>query len=276
MPIGNIEQFDLSNKKWTAYIRRVEQFMALNEIKTDLQVATLATLALTTLELRRLEVEGTIRKVEYSDYGTPILPVPEIRICGDYKVTINPKLIRDPYPMPRIEELFAELSGGELYSKIDLTNAYQQLFLSEDSRAYSAITTHIGTFVYEYLRTPFGLKCIPEKFQKFMEETHRGLKSTAVFLHDVAVTGANRSEHIANLKAVMTRLREVGLRIKLKKCEFMKESITYLGFIDKQDLHPDPNKIKAIVDAPPPEDLSQLRSFLGMINYYVRLSSYRG
>lgn len=225
------------------------------------------------LELQRLEAEGTIRKVEYSDYGTPIVPVikksGEIRICGDYKTTINKKLIRDPYPMPRIEELFAALSGGEQYSKIDLTNAYQQLFLEESSRACNAITTHIGTFVYN--RTPFGLTCIPEKFQKFMEETLRGLKGTAVFLDDIAVTGSTYEEHIANLRAVLSRLREVGLRIKLEKCSFMQDNITYLGYIiDKQGLHPDQNKIKAIVDAPPPEDVTQLRSFLGLINYYSK------
>lgn len=225
------------------------------------------------LELQRLEAEGTIHKVEYSDYGTPIVPVikksGDIRICGDYKVTINPKLIRDPYPMPRIEELFAALSGGEQYSKIDLTNAYQQLLLDESSRACSAITTHVGTYVYD--RTPFGLTCIPEKFQKFMEETLRGLKGTAVFLDDIAVTGSDRAEHLVNLRAVLSRLREVGLRIKLNKCSFMQDSITYLGFvIDKQGLHPDQNKIKAIVDAPPPEDVTQLRSFLGLINYYSK------
>lgn len=227
-------------------------------------------------ELERLEAEGTIRKVEYSDYGTPIVPVikknGEIRICGDYKVTVNPKLMREPYPLPRIEELFAALSGGEQFSKIDLTHAYQQLFLEEESQACTAITTHIGTFVYN--RTPFGLTCIPEKFQKFMEQTVKGLKGVAVFIDDIACTGMTRGEHINNLKALLSRLREVGLRIKLDKCVFMQDSITYVGFvIDKHGLHPDENKIKAIVDAPRPKDVTQLKSFLGMVNYYAKFIS---
>ncbi|CAB3244064.1 unnamed protein product [Arctia plantaginis] len=128
-------------------------------------------------ELERLEAEGTIYRVEHSEYGTPIVPViktnGDIRICGDYKVTINRKLKREFYPLPRIEELFATLSGGKEFSKIDLTHAYLQTVLDEDSQKCTAITTHIGTFVYR--RTPFGLSCIPEKFQKLMEETLRGV-----------------------------------------------------------------------------------------------------
>lgn len=225
------------------------------------------------LELERLVAEGIIYKVDHSDYGTPIVPVikksGEIRICGDYKITINPKLVREPYPLPRIEELFAVLSGGEQFSKIDLTNAYQQLYLEDASQACTAITTHVGTFVYR--RTPFGLTCIPEKFQKFMEETLRGLRGVAVFLDDIAVTGKNRREHIDNLRALLERLREVGLRIRLEKCSFMRDSISYVGFIiDKQGLHPDPNKVTAIVNAPAPCNVTQLRSFLGMVNYYSK------
>ncbi|KAJ0182603.1 hypothetical protein K1T71_001972 [Dendrolimus kikuchii] len=225
------------------------------------------------LELKRLEAEGTIRKVDYSDYGSPIVPVikknGDIRICGDYKVTINPKLMREPYPLPRIEELFAALSGGEQFSKIDLTNAYQQLWLEEDSQPCTAITTHVGTYVYR--RTPFGLTCIPEKFQKFMEETLKGLKGVAVFMDDIAVSGPDKFTHLSNLKALFARLSEVGLRIKLEKCKFMQDSISYLGFIiDKNGLHPDPNKVKAIVEAPAPSDITQLRSFLGFINYYAK------
>lgn len=110
-------------------------------------------------ELTRLEEDGSIYRVDYSDYGTPIVPVVkengDIRICGDYKVTINPKLKRDYYPLPRIDELFAKLSGGEKFTKIDLRHAYEQCLLTEDSQPFTAITTHLGTFAYR--RTPYGL-----------------------------------------------------------------------------------------------------------------------
>lgn len=222
-------------------------------------------------ELARLEREGTIYRVESSDYGTPIVPVikecGDIRICGDYKITINPKLKRDPYPLPRIEELFATLSGGEEYSKIDLKQSYQQLMLTEDSQPYTAITTHVGTFVYR--RTPFGLSCIPEKFQKIMEETLRGIPNTVVFLDDVCVTGPTRQDHLNNLRAVLGRLSKMGFTVKREKCSFLQKSVKYIGFIiDKTGLRPNPKKIEAICEAPTPNDVTQLKSFLGMLNYY--------
>lgn len=222
-------------------------------------------------ELERLEAEGTIYRVNHSEYGTPIVPVikgnGDIRICGDYKVTVNRKLKRDPYPLPRIEELFAVLSGGKEFTKIDLTNAYQQTILTEDSQPCTAITTHIGTFVYR--RTPFGLSCVPEQFQKLMEETLRGVPSTVVFLDDICCTGIDRTSHINNVRQVLVRLKDMGLTVKVSKCSFLQKSVNYLGFIiDENGLHPDQKKLEAISKAPVPNDTTQLRSFLGLLNYY--------
>ncbi|CAH2075055.1 unnamed protein product, partial [Iphiclides podalirius] len=144
-------------------------------------------------ELGRLQREGVIYKVDRSDYGTPIVPIIKaiggIRICGDYKVTINPRLKDFHYPLPRIEELFAVLGGGEQFTKLDLSNAFQQCVLEEDSQPMTAITTHVGTFIYR--RVPFGIKCIPENFQKIMEETLSGLPSTAVFADDMKQIARN-------------------------------------------------------------------------------------
>ncbi|XP_052758524.1 uncharacterized protein K02A2.6-like [Galleria mellonella] len=218
-------------------------------------------------ELNRLQKEGSIYSVEHSDYGTPIVPVikqsGEIRICGDYKTTINPKLKRDHYPLPRIEELFAALSEGEEYSKIDLTTAYMQVPLEEDSQAVTAISTHLGTFVFR--RTPYGLSCVPEKFQKIMEETLRGLPNTVVFLDDICVTGPDRYSHIQNLRAVIKRLAEMGLTIKINKCSFLQTSVSYLGFvIDKKGLHPDLLKVEAILKAPQPDYINPNSSSYGL------------
>jgi hypothetical protein len=224
-------------------------------------------------ELNRLETDGSIYRVDHSDYGTPIVPVikanGEIRICGDYKITINPKLKRNFYPLPRIDELFANLSGGERFTKIDLRHAYEQCLLEEASQPYTAITTHMGTFVYR--RTPYGLSCIPEKFQKLMEEVLRGVPGCVVFLDDICVTGTNDIEHIKNLKTVLERLRDTGLTVKLSKCSFLQDSVNYLGFIiNKDGLRPNSGKLEAISSAPRPENVSQLKSFLGMVNYYGR------
>lgn len=230
-------------------------------------------------ELDRLQREGVIYKVDRSDYGTPIVPVVktngDIRICGDYKVTINPRLKDFHYPLPRIEELFATLGGGEFYSKLDLSSAFQQCVLDESSRPMTAITTHVGTFVYN--RVPFGIKCIPENFQKVMEETLTGLPFTTVFADDICVSGTNRSTHMTNLRAVLQRLKQNGLRINYAKCQFFKESVTYLGYrIDKHGLHTDEKKIKAIVAAPAPNNITQLRSFLGLVNFYSKFCKNMG
>ncbi|CAB3256144.1 unnamed protein product [Arctia plantaginis] len=224
-------------------------------------------------ELERLQRDDVIYKVERSDYGTPIVPVIKtngnIRLCGDYKVTINPLLKDYHYPLPRIEDLFAILGGGEQYTKLDLSNAFQQCLLHEDSQAMTAITTHVGTFVYK--RVPFGIKCIPENFQKIMEETLNGLASTAVFADDICVTGRDKPTHLANLKAVLQRLKENGLRINFSKCQFFKDSVTYLGYkINKYGLHTDSKKIEAIVAAPPPTNVTQLKSFIGLVNFYSK------
>ncbi|KAL9984702.1 hypothetical protein ACROYT_G007028 [Oculina patagonica] len=97
-------------------------------------------------ELDRLESMGVIEKVRYSEWAAPIVPVVKpdnsIRVCGDYKVTVNSVLDVDQHPLPNPEELFVTLSGGEKYSKLDLSRAYQQILLDDDSREYVTINTH--------------------------------------------------------------------------------------------------------------------------------------
>ncbi|XP_013172204.1 PREDICTED: uncharacterized protein K02A2.6-like [Papilio xuthus] len=224
-------------------------------------------------ELERLQAEGIIYKVDRSDYGTPIVPIIKrdgtIRICGDYKVTVNPLLKDFHYPLPRTEELFAALSGGEQFTKLDLKNAYLQVVLDEASQPLTAITTHMGVFVYR--RAPFGLKCLPEMFQKLIEETLSGLDCVVAFIDDICITGRNREHHLQNVKEVLSRLKEAGLRIKFEKCEFFMDEISYLGYrIDKNGVHTDKSKVSAIVNLPVPKNVSQLRAALGLINYYSR------
>jgi hypothetical protein len=224
-------------------------------------------------ELERLQSEQVIYKVETSEYGTPIVPVIKrdgsIRICGDYKVTVNKYLKEFHYPLPRIDQLFAALSGGEQFTKLDLKNAYLQLVLDDASQPLTAINTHVGTFVYR--RAPFGIKCLPEIFQKLIEETLSGLEGVVAFIDDICVTGRNKDHHMKNLKAVLTRLSEAGLRIKFEKCEFFKDEVCYLGYrINKNGLHTDKDKIAAIENLPVPQNVSQLRAALGLVNYYSR------
>ena len=107
-------------------------------------------------ELRRLQKEGILTKVEWNEWGTPIVPVPKkdgsVRICGDYKITVNPELQAEQYPLPRIEDIFANLAGGQKFSKVDLRQAYHQLEMEEDSKKYLTINTHMQRLQLHGLR----------------------------------------------------------------------------------------------------------------------------
>ena len=222
-------------------------------------------------DLERLESLGVIEKVSYSDWAAPIVPVPKpdgsIRICGDYKVTINPLLKVDQFPVPKAEDLFSTLAGGKYFSKLDLTNAYQQVVLDPASRQYVTISTHKG--LYRYHRLPFGVSSAPAIFQQTMEKILQGLPMVVVYIDDILITGRTKEEHLQNLSQVLARLSEYGLKLKKQKCYFLEDSVEYLGYvIDSNGLHATPAKVEAILNAPSPKNVTELRSFLGLVNYY--------
>ena len=190
-----------------------------------------------------------------------------MRICGDYKVTVNPVLQVDQYPVPKAEDLFATLAGGQKFTKLDLSHAYQQVLLSKDSRQYVTINTHKG--LYQYNRLPFGIASAPAIFQQTMEKLLQGIPRVTVYIDDILVTGKSDQEHLHNLNLVLERLHQYGLRLKRGKCSFMEPLVRYLGYlIDKEGLHTTPEKVQAILRKPVPKDVKQLRSFLGLVNYY--------
>ena len=222
-------------------------------------------------DLDRLESLGVLEKINHSEWAAPIVPVPKadgsIRICGDYKVTINPALQVDQFPMPRPEDLFATLTGGQKFSKLDLTHAYQQVLLHPESRPYLAINTHKG--LYQYRRLPFGVASAPALFQQTMEKVLQGLPGVVVYIDDILVTGKTDEEHLENLTQVFSRLLEHGLRLKKSKCLLMCPSVEYLGYVvDAHGLHPVPSKVVAITKAPTPTSVKEVRSFLGLVGYY--------
>ena len=192
-----------------------------------------------------------------------------VRICGDYKVTINreAKLDIHVYPLPRIEDLFANLSGGQFFSKLDLNSAYQQIELDEASKKFTTINTSRGLF--QYNRLPFGIASAPSIFQRAMETLLRDIPGVSVYLDDILVSGRNIQDHLINLQNVLDRLQSAGLTLKREKCAFALESVEYLGhIIDRNGLRPSPNKLKAINEVPEPSNISELKSFVGLLNYY--------
>lgn len=227
-------------------------------------------------QLEDLEKKGIIELTDYSPWVTPLVPVIKkdgsIRICADYKITVN-KFVEDvKHPLPRIEELFAALSGGRVFTKLDLTAAYNQLEVTEQTSKLLAWSTHKG--IYLMKRLPFGTRPACSIFQKTIEKVLQGAKNVINFMDDIVVTGASKEEHLKNLEEVFKRLFEAGFQVNIKKSAFFKTEIRYLGhIIDKDGLHKDPKKVAAIVDAPKPKDVSEVKAFIGMVNYYGKFIS---
>ena len=184
-------------------------------------------------ELNRLEEKGILQKVNYSDWAAPIVPVPKkdgkVRVCGDYKVTVNQSLDVDQYPLPKPEDLFATLANGKTYSKLDLSQAYQQMVLDEESAKCLTINTHLG--LYQYTRLPFGVASAPAMFQRAMDMILQGLDGVICYIDDILVMGSTDKEHLERLEEVLKRLKEYGLRVKKNKCHFCQPLVEYLGHI---------------------------------------------
>ena len=222
-------------------------------------------------ELDRLQKDGVISRVDWSDWATPIVVVPKpngtIRLCGDFKMTINPVLKVDQYPLPKMDDIFAALGKGALFSKIDLQWAYLQMELDEESRGLLTVNTHKGLF--QFNRMAFGVASAPAIWQRTMDTILQGIPNVQCFLDDIVVAGGNMEEHLHLLETVFKRLEQYGLTINKKKSVFFRRQIEFCGHvIDAQGLHKTTEKIQAIVESPKPMNVSQLRSFLGMVNYY--------
>ena len=178
----------------------------------------------------------------------------------------------DQYPLPKPEDLFATLAGGKRCTKLDLSHAYQQFTLDEESMQYVTINTHRG--LYRYTRLPFGIASTPAIFQKLMDSVLQGIPKVICYVDDILVTGANDDEHLRTLGIVLQRLQSYGLRMKRDKCAFLQPSVEYLGHkVDAEGLHALPSKVEAILQAPAPNNLQELRSFLGLYSITMGNSS---
>ena len=127
-----------------------------------------------------------LEEVSYSDWATPVVPVPKpdgsVRLCGDFKITVNPALQVDQYPMPKPEDLLATLAGGHNFTKLDLTQAYQQMQLAKEDRKYTTINTHQG--LYQYTQLPYGMASAPAVFQQAMDKILHGIPRVICYIDD--------------------------------------------------------------------------------------------
>lgn len=173
------------------------------------------------------------------------------------------------FPLPRSEHIFANVAAGEKFTKIDLCQAYLHLEMEDESRKYLTINTHKGLF--EYNRLLFGVVSAPAIWQRTIDQILQGIPRTQVILDDIIITGKTNQEHLANVRRVLESLRDYNLRAEITKCEFFKDEITYCRHkINKEGLHKIHEKIDAVVNAPKPENVSQLKAYLGLLNYNYR------
>lgn len=160
--------------------------------------------------LDHLEREGIVQKVTHSEWATPIVAVPKpdgrVRVCGDFKVTVNQALSVDQYPLPKADDLLATLAGGKRFTKLDLKQAYLQLELHPDSQEYCTVNTHQG--LYRFKRLPFGIASAPALFQRVMDTILQGVPGTMCYIDDILVIGATTEEHLQNLEEVLHRLQK--------------------------------------------------------------------
>ncbi|GBG82914.1 hypothetical protein CBR_g36441 [Chara braunii] len=222
-------------------------------------------------QLNELLEKGWIRPSS-SPFGAPVLFVPkkegELCMCIDYR-GLNAITVKNVEPLPRIDDLLDRVQGYKYFSKIDLKSGYHQIEVHPDDQNKIAFRTRYAH--YEFIAMPFGLTNAPATFQHCMNDLLRPWldKFVVVYLDDILVFSKTLQEHQGHLRQVLEKLREVNFKINAKKCEWAKTQVLYLGHVlDGDGIKPKDSKIAAIRDWPTPPTLTELRSFLGLANYY--------
>jgi hypothetical protein len=209
-----------------------------------------------------------------SPWGAPALFVKKkddtLRLCIYYR-KLNKMTINNKYPLPRINDLFDQLRGAKIFSKIDLRYGYHQVQIKDEDIHKTTFRTRYGH--YEFVLVPFGLTNAPTSFMCLMNNVFINFldRFVLVFIDDILIYSKNREEHEEHRKMVLQVLREHQIYVKLNKCDFFKKQVHYLGHvISEEGVEVDHENIKAMMDWPTPKDVSDIRSFMGLVGYYRR------
>ncbi|GJZ98981.1 putative reverse transcriptase domain-containing protein [Tanacetum coccineum] len=191
-------------------------------------------------------------------------------MCIDYR-ELNKLTANNRYPLLRIDDLFDQLQGSNVYSKIDLRSGYHQLRVREEDISKMEFRTRYGH--YEFQVMPFGLTNAPVVFMDLMNRVCKPYldKFMIVFIDDILIYSRNKKEHEEHLKTILELLKKEELYAKFSKCEFWIPKVQFLGhMIDNQGIHVDPAKIESIKDWASPKTPTKIRQFLGLVGYYRR------
>jgi hypothetical protein len=224
-------------------------------------------------QLEELIDSGFVRPSK-APYGAPVLFQKKadgsLRMCVDYRA-LNKVTIKNKYPVPLIQDLMDRLCGASIFTKLDLRSGYWQVRVADGDEHKTTCVTRYGS--YEFLVMPFGLTNAPATFCNLMNDVLYDFLDNfvVVYLDDIVIYSRGIEDHVTHLSKVLSRLREYELYVKREKCEFAKAEIMFLGhLIGEGQVKMDPRKIQAIVEWSAPKSVPELRSFLGLANYYRR------
>lgn len=224
-------------------------------------------------QIEELREKGYIRPSS-SPWGAPVLFVKKkdnsMRMCVDYR-SLNEVTIKNKYPLPRIDDLFDQLKGASVFSKIDLRSGYHQLKIRPEDIPKTAFTTRYG--LYEFTVMSFGLTNAPAYFMNMMNKVFMEFldKFVVVFIDDILIYSKDEEEHEEHLRMILDKLREHRLYAKFSKSEFWLSQVAFLGHIvSAGGIAVDPAKVEAVMDWKQPRSVTEVRSFLGLAGYYRR------
>ncbi|CAB4034315.1 Hypothetical predicted protein [Paramuricea clavata] len=226
-------------------------------------------------EIEKLLKEDVIEKVEDTPtpWVSPIVTPPKkepgaIRLCVDMREP-NKAIQRERHQMPTIDELINDLNGAKVFSKLDLRTGYHQLELHEDSRYITTFSTHIG--LYRYKRLNLGICSASEIFQEAIHNVIRDIPGAKNIADNIIIFGTNQKQHDIALEATLQRLEKKGLTLNREKCEFNKDEVEFFGLVfNASGVSPDPKKVDSLKKTQAPVNVSEVKSFLGMMNYSAR------
>ena len=223
------------------------------------------------MEVERLVKVGVLKKVNRSEWAAPTFIIPKkdktVRFISDFR-ELNKRIVRKPYPIPKIQDLLLKLEGFRYGTALDLNMGYYHIELSPSSKQLCTIVLPWGK--YEYQKLPMGLCNSPDIFQEKMSTLMSDLEYVRAYIDDLLVlTSSTWEDHLDKLRVVLQRLHEAGLKVNARKSFFGKAELEYLGhWITREGIKPVPKKVEAIGQIAPPKTKRQLRSFIGMVNYY--------
>lgn len=202
---------------------------------------------------------------------SPVVVVPkknDIRLCIDMRQA-NSAIIRERHPIPTVDEVLHVLNQSTIFSKLDIKWAFHQVELCKESRPITTFVTHKG--LYRYKRLMFGISCAPEMYQRVIQQALEGCEGVRNIFDDIVVHGTSVEEHDARLRKLLDRIREKGLTLNKEKCKFRMSEIVFMGhLLSARGIGPAKSKVTAVNDARQPETASEIRGFLGLVNYSSR------